>query len=110
MHNTVLVIVFMMLICKCDTTIVFTRYILLEWIRRNGNAPKAYGTLFLDMCDDIQDMEFIDALKSLMKLFIEIASGFATENGETIKSKLKAGITSQTRFFQGLFAALCGEI
>jgi hypothetical protein len=50
------------------------------------------------MCDDIQNMELADAFKSLMKLFIEIANGFATENAETIKSKLKDWITSQTRF------------
>lgn len=93
----------------CHTTIVFTRYILLEWIRRNENDPKTYGTLFFDMCKDIQDMELVDALKSLMKLFVEIANGFATENTETIKSKLKDWITSQTRFVQALFANSCWE-
>lgn len=28
------------------TTIVFARYILLEWIRRNRNDQKTYGELF----------------------------------------------------------------
>jgi len=51
-------------------------------------------------------MELVDALRSLMKLFIEIANGFAAE---TIKSKLKDWITSQTRFVQALFANLCWE-
>lgn len=74
----------------------------MEWIRRNENGLKTYGTLFFDMCD-----ELVDALKSLMKLFIEIVNGFATENTETIKSKLKDWITSQTRFVQALFANLC---
>jgi len=54
-------------------------------------------------------MELVDALRSLMKLFIEIANGFAAENTETIKSKLKDWITSQTRFVQALFANLCWE-
>lgn len=93
----------------CHTMIVFTRYILLEWIRRNENDLKTYGKLFFDMCEDIQDMELVDALKSLMKLFIEIANGFATENTETIKSKLKDWITSQTRFVQALSDNLCWE-
>jgi len=35
-------------------------------------------------------MELVDALRSLMKLFIEIANGFAAENTKNIKSKLKA--------------------
>jgi len=93
----------------CQTTIVFTRYILLEWIRRNENDPKTYGMLFFTMCDDIQDMELVDALKSLMQLFIEIANGFATETTQTIKSKLRDWMTSQTRFIQALFADLCWE-
>lgn len=38
------------------TTIVFTRYIVLEWIRRNQNDQKTYGELFFMFCDDIQDM------------------------------------------------------
>lgn len=61
------------------------------------------------MCDDIQDMELLDALRSLMKLFVEIAYGFAAENTETIKSKLKDWIATQTRFVQALFANLCWE-
>ena len=36
------------------TTIVFTRYILLEWIRRNQNDQKTYGELFYLLCEDIQ--------------------------------------------------------
>ena len=35
------------------TTIVFTRYIILEWIRRNQNDQKTYGELFFMFCDDI---------------------------------------------------------
>ena len=37
-------------------TIVFTRYIILEWIRRNQTAQRTYGELFYMFCDDIQDM------------------------------------------------------
>jgi hypothetical protein len=51
-------------------------------------------------------MELVDALRSLMKLFIEIANGFAAENTETIKSKLKDGSTSRTGLIQALFANL----
>ena len=44
------------------TTIVFTRYIILEWIRRNHNDQKTYGELFFMFCDDIQDMDLTNAL------------------------------------------------
>ena len=42
------------------TAIVFTRYTVLEWIRRNTNDPKTYGELFFMFCEDIQDMELTD--------------------------------------------------
>ena len=39
------------------TAIVFTRYTILEWIRRNENDQKTYGELFFMFCEDIQDMD-----------------------------------------------------
>lgn len=51
------------------TTIVFTQYIILEWIRRNQNDQKSYGELFFMYCEDIQDMDLTNALQSLMALF-----------------------------------------
>lgn len=56
------------------TTIVFTRYILLEWIRRNQNDQKTYGELFFMFCDDIQDMDLTNALQGLISLFTELLS------------------------------------
>lgn len=38
------------------TAIVFTRYTILEWIRRKENDEKTYGELFFLFCDDIQDI------------------------------------------------------
>jgi len=34
-------------------------------------------------------MELVDALRSLMKPFIEITTGFTAKNTETIKNKLR---------------------
>ena len=53
------------------TTIVFTRYILLEWIRRNQNDQKTYGELFFMFCEDIQDMDLTNALQMLSRLVDE---------------------------------------
>jgi hypothetical protein len=52
------------------TTIIFTRYILLEWIRSNQIEQKTYGELFFMFCDDIQDMDLTNSLASLMALFV----------------------------------------
>ena len=91
------------------TTIVFTRYILLEWIRRNQNDQKTYGELFFMFCDDIQDMDLTNALKGLMALFTEIASIVSANIAEMLKSKVNDWIASQPLFIQALFRDLCWE-
>ena len=70
------------------TTIVFTRYIILEWIRRNQNDQKTYGELFYMFCDDIQDMDLTNALQSLMALFVEHISNLSADITSVIKSKV----------------------
>ena len=82
------------------TTIVFTRYIILEWLRRNQNDEKTYGELFFMYCEDIQDMDLTNALRSLMALFVEHISTF---------SAVTEWIASQTAFIQALFGNICWE-
>ena len=91
------------------TTIVFTRYILLEWIRRNRNDQKTYGELFFMFCDDIQDMDLTNALQGLMSLFTDIASMMSADITEMPKSKVSDWMTSQPLFIQTLFSDLCWE-
>ena len=91
------------------TTIVFTRYILLEWIRRNQNDQKTYGELFFMFCDDIQDMELTNALQSLMALFVEHISNLSADITSIIKSKISKWIASQVTFIQSLFENICWE-
>ena len=91
------------------TTIVFVRYILLEWIRRNENDPHSYGELFFLLCDDVQDMELTNALQSLMTLFVDMASGFSAAVTELIKSQVSNWIATQARFIRDMFSNLCWE-
>ena len=88
------------------TAIVFTRYTLLEWLRRQSNDPKTYGGLFFALCDDVQDMELVEALRSLMALFIEIINDWGTENTEIIKSKVSDWIASQSSYIRDLLPVL----
>ena len=69
-------------------SVVFTRYTILEWIRRNENDQKTYGELFFMLCDDIQDMDLTTALKSLMTLFVEYLNHYTAENTKQVKSQL----------------------
>lgn len=91
------------------TTIVFTRYIILEWIRRNRNDQKTYGELFFMFCDDIQDMDLTNALQSLMALFVEHISTLSADITFVIKSKVTEWMSSQASFIQALFGNICWE-
>ncbi|MGC6173925.1 IS4 family transposase [Lacrimispora sp. 38-1] len=91
------------------TTIVFTRYIILEWIRRNRNDQKTYGELFFMFCEDIQDMDLTNALQSLMALFVEHISTLSADITSFIKSKVNEWMLSQASFIQALFGNICWE-
>lgn len=70
------------------TTIVFTRYILLEWLRRKANDPKTICELFYVCCDDIQDIELCTALSSLVNIFMEGLRTEAIKIRNAIKTQL----------------------
>ena len=91
------------------TAIVFTRYTMLEWLRRQEQDPKTYGGLFFALCEDVQDMELAEALQSLMALFVEIINGIGTENTETIKSKVTYWLASQSPYVRALLPDLGWE-
>ena len=92
------------------TAIVFTRYTVLEWIRRNTNDPKTYGELFFMFCEDIQEMKLTDALQSLMALFVEHISMLSADITACIKSKVTDWIASQAKFIQTLFADISWKV
>ena len=91
------------------TTIVFVRYILLEWIRGNQNDERSYGELFYMFCDDIQDMDLTNALQSLMALFVDIVTTYSAKITELVKNQVSNWISSQAPFIQAMFGDLCWE-
>ena len=91
------------------TAVVFTRYAILEWIRRNENDEKTYGELFFMLCEDIQDMDLTTALQSLMALFVEQFSTLSADITACLKSKVTEWMSSQAAFIQALFENICWE-
>ena len=91
------------------TAIVFTRYTILEWIRRNQNDQKTYGELFFMFCDDIPDMDLTNALQSLMALFVAHIGASSADITSHIKSKVTEWMLSQASFIQALFGNICWE-
>ena len=91
------------------TTIVYTRYIILEWIRRKNNDLRTFGDLFFLCCDDVQDMDLSEALKSLVSLFLSTAETLVSDIANIIKSQVSDWILSQPRFVQALLMDLVWE-
>lgn len=86
-----------------STALIFTRFILLEWIRRKHNDDKTIAELFFVCCEDIQDMEYTTALRSLMSIF---AAGIRNGNiiiDETVRIQLLEWFVSQPAFIQSIF-------
>ncbi len=91
------------------TTIVFTRYILLEWLRRSEKDDKTLCELFFRLCDDIQDMILTTALQSLMSLFVEQLNTVGARKSMLLKNQLQQWIDSQASFVKALFGQLGWE-
>ena len=93
-----------------STTIIFTRYILLEWLRRKANDPKTICELSYVCCDDIQDIELCTALSNLVSIFME---RFRTEEikiTNAIKMQLINWFVSQPAFIKALFLKSVWEV
>ena len=85
-----------------STAIVFTRYILIEWLRRKKNDDKTICELFYLCCDDIQDMEFSPALKQLLEILVNGLKNQMITITSEIKSQLINWFVSQPAFIQAL--------
>ena len=91
------------------TAIVFTRYILLEWIRRTDNDPRTMGSLFFQIYDEVKDIELADALRSLLALFVAGMKSGAVKIDETIRVQLISWFMSQPTFIRVIFPAFLTE-
>lgn len=85
-----------------STAIVFTRYILLEWLRRKKNDDKTICELFYVCCDDIQDMELTTALRRLLELLANGLENRMISITSEVKSQLINWFVSQPAFIQAL--------
>lgn len=93
-----------------STALVFTRFILLEWMRRKHNDKKTIAELFFVCCEDIQDMELSTALHSLMSIFATGIKNGSITIDETIRMQLIGWFVSQPAFIQAIFHGFIWEI
>ncbi|MBO5596982.1 MAG: transposase [Oribacterium sp.] len=93
-----------------STAIVFTRYIILEWLRRKANDQKTICELFYVCCDDIQDIELCTALKQLVSIITDGIRGGAVTITKNIKTQLINWFVSQPAFIRALFPEPVWEV
>lgn len=93
-----------------STALVFTRFILLEWIRRKHNDDKTIAELFFVCCEDIQDMEYTTALQSLMTIFVTGIRNGRIIIDETVRMQLIGWFVSQPAFIQSIFPGFMSGI
>jgi hypothetical protein len=91
------------------TTIVFTRYILLEWERRQHQDQRTIGGLFFLFCDEVKDIDFKDALQDLLSVFETLKNIVPKRHQELIKRQLDNWIQSQPSYIKLLIGDLCCE-
>lgn len=87
------------------TTIVFSRYIFLAWEQRKHNDAKTLGHLFFEFGEDVREVDFKEALISLMKLILELVQTGEKEiiiNVEELKNKLLVWMSSLPKYLQNL--------
>lgn len=88
------------------TTIVFTRYILLEWERRHNQDSRSYGELFYLFCDEIQDIDYETAIRQLMFFFIELLKNVSKELSKAILCQVRYWIAAQPAYIRALLPVL----
>lgn len=86
-----------------STALVFTRFILLEWMRCKHSDEKTIGKLFFVYCEDIQDMGLSTALHRLMSIFATGIKNGSITIDETIRVQLIGWFVFQPAFIPAIF-------
>ncbi len=81
---------------------MFTRFIILEWLRRKQNDQKTICELFFVCCDDIRDIELSDALERLLAIFLDGLVAGTVKIEESVRQELLDWYISQPVFIQEL--------
>lgn len=85
-----------------STVIVFTRYIILEWIHRKNSDYHSLGEIFFFCYDDGRDIELSDALERLLSIMADgLANGTITI-GESVRIEIIGWYVFQPAFIQAI--------
>ncbi|NCB77672.1 MAG: hypothetical protein EOM42_11395, partial [Negativicutes bacterium] len=85
------------------TTIVFPRYILLSWQHRQQSDPRTLGGLFLALCDEIADLDWVIALKQLLDLLDEVKKKSSKKLSVFIEKQLYNWMAALPNYIKAYF-------
>jgi hypothetical protein len=85
------------------TTLVFARYLLLEWERRENKDERSLGGLFYLFADEVADIDLKTALKQLMVFVLDLLTDKSREN-KALLCQLQHWISELPSYIKSLFA------
>lgn len=91
------------------TTIVFARYLILEWERRNNCDDRTFGGLFYLLCDKVRDMDLKTSLQLLMGFLLNLVDSKFGDEKKSILCQLNNLIDGFPNYIKGLFNILSCE-
>lgn len=91
------------------TTIVFSRYIAMEYERRQSSDNRTLGGLFFLFADEVRDLDYQSALQQLMNFFLEMSQAKTKKNKTAVFCQLQEWISGLPSYIKGLFGDLSCE-
>ena len=88
-----------------STALVFTRFIILKWIRRKSSDSHSWGDIFFYCYDDVRDIELSDALNKLMSIIADGLSNGTIQMDEAVREEILDWNVSQPSFIR----LICGK-
>lgn len=85
-----------------STALVFTRFIILEWMRRKENDVRTLGELFYATFDEVRDIELMDALGDLLSILAEGLNSGDVTMGERTRKELLQWYVTQPAFIRSI--------
>ncbi|MCM3272737.1 IS4 family transposase, partial [Paenibacillus elgii] len=92
-----------------DTTIVFTRYLLMEWDRREHQDQRSLGGLFFLFSDEVRDLDLKAAFQQIFAFFLKLSQTKNKQEKSAILSQVQQWISSLPSYIKVLMPKLSCE-
>jgi hypothetical protein len=86
------------------TTVVFSRYLVMEFERRQAGDARTLGGLFFLYADEVRDLDYQTALQKLMSLFLDMSVAKNKYSKQAILCQLQEWMASLPLYIKGLFS------